>query len=48
MRHYIKETGEEHQARINKELLDKIKHKQIDYIGWKHRKVAWKEYREIV
>ncbi|KFQ11448.1 hypothetical protein N330_00764, partial [Leptosomus discolor] len=34
-------------AWMNKELLDKRKHKTKAYRGWKHRQVAW-EYREIV
>ena len=33
---------------MNKELLDKLKHKKEAYRGWKKRQVTWEEYREIV
>ncbi|GAB0209975.1 hypothetical protein GRJ2_003463200 [Grus japonensis] len=33
---------------MNKELLDKVKHKKEAYRGWKQGQVAWEEYREIV
>jgi len=33
---------------MNKELLDKLKHKKEAYRGWKQGQVAWKEYRETV
>jgi len=33
---------------MNKELLDKLKHKKEAYIGWKKGQVAWEEYREFV
>ena len=33
---------------MNKELLDKLKHKKEAYRGWKQGQVAWEEYREIV
>ena len=33
---------------MNKMLLDKVKHSRDAYRGWKYRRVAWKEYREIV
>jgi len=33
---------------MNKELLDKLKHKKEVYRGWKQGQVAWEEYREIV
>ncbi|GAB0189924.1 protein inscuteable [Grus japonensis] len=33
---------------MNKELLDKLKHKNEAYRGWKQGQVAWEEYREIV
>ena len=33
---------------MNKELLDKLKHKKQAYRGWKQGQVAWEEYREIV
>ncbi|KAK4822674.1 hypothetical protein QYF61_019041 [Mycteria americana] len=35
-------------AWMNKELLDKLKHKKEAYRGWKQGQVAWKKYREIV
>ncbi|KAK4812942.1 hypothetical protein QYF61_002073 [Mycteria americana] len=35
-------------AWLNKELLDKLKHKKEAYRGWKQGQAAWKEYREIV
>ncbi|KFQ85446.1 hypothetical protein N337_12339, partial [Phoenicopterus ruber ruber] len=35
-------------AWMNKELLDKLKHKKEAYRGWKQGQVAWQEYREIV
>jgi len=35
-------------ARMNKELLDKLKHKKEACRGWKQGQVAWEEYREIV
>ncbi|GAB0177387.1 hypothetical protein GRJ2_000203900 [Grus japonensis] len=35
-------------AWMNKELLDKLKHKKEAYRGWKQGQVAWEEYREIV
>ena len=33
---------------MNKDLLDKLKHKKEAYRGWKQGQVAWEEYREIV
>ncbi|KFW09032.1 hypothetical protein N327_00801, partial [Fulmarus glacialis] len=33
---------------MNKELLDKLKHKNKAYRGWTQGQVAWEEYREIV
>jgi len=33
---------------MNKELLDKLKHKKEAYRWWKQGQVAWEEYREIV
>ncbi|GAB0176697.1 mitochondrial enolase superfamily member 1 [Grus japonensis] len=33
---------------MNKELLDKLKHKKEAYRGWKQGQVAWEEYRETV
>jgi len=33
---------------MNKELLDKLRHKKEAYIGWKQGQVTWEEYREIV
>ena len=33
---------------MNKELLDKLKHKKEAYGEWKQGQVAWEEYREIV
>jgi len=33
---------------MNKELLDKPKHKKEAYRGWKQGQVAWEEYREII
>ncbi|GAB0182068.1 mitochondrial enolase superfamily member 1 [Grus japonensis] len=33
---------------MNKELLDKVKHKKEAYRGWKQGQVAWEEYRETV
>ncbi|GAB0189727.1 hypothetical protein GRJ2_001438000 [Grus japonensis] len=35
-------------AWMNKELLDKLKHKKEACRGWKQGQVAWEEYREIV
>ncbi|KAK4828554.1 hypothetical protein QYF61_027523 [Mycteria americana] len=35
-------------AWMNKEFLDKLKHKKEAYRGWKQGQVAWEEYREIV
>ncbi|KAM9598579.1 uncharacterized protein ACIBXB_004267 [Morphnus guianensis] len=35
-------------AWMNKELLDKRKHKKEAYRGWKQGQIAWGEYREIV
>ncbi|GAB0193896.1 hypothetical protein GRJ2_001854900 [Grus japonensis] len=35
-------------AWMNKELLDKVKHKKEAYKGWKQGQVAWEEYRETV
>ncbi|GAB0177124.1 hypothetical protein GRJ2_000177600 [Grus japonensis] len=35
-------------AWMDKELLDKLKHKKEAYRGWKQGQVAWEEYREIV
>ncbi|GAB0175687.1 hypothetical protein GRJ2_000033900 [Grus japonensis] len=35
-------------AWMNKELLDKLRHKKDAYRGWKQGQVAWKEYRETV
>lgn len=32
-------------AWMNKELLDKLKHKREAYRGWKQRHIAWEEYR---
>ncbi|GAB0176249.1 mitochondrial enolase superfamily member 1 [Grus japonensis] len=33
---------------MNKELLDKVKHKKEAYREWKQGQVAWEEYRETV
>jgi len=33
---------------MNKEILDKLKHKKEAYRGWKQGQVVWEEYREIV
>jgi len=33
---------------MNKELLDKIKHKKEAYRGWQQGQVAWEEHREVV
>ena len=33
---------------MNKDLLDKIKHKKEAGRGWKKGQVAWEEYRKIV
>ncbi|GAB0204204.1 hypothetical protein GRJ2_002886000 [Grus japonensis] len=33
---------------MNKELLDKLKHKKEAYRGWKQGQVAWEEYRESI
>ena len=33
---------------MNKELLDKLKHKKEGYRGWKHGQAAQEEYREMV
>jgi len=33
---------------MNKELLDKFKHKKEATRGWKQGQVAWGEYREFV
>ena len=33
---------------MNKELLDKLKHKNGACRGWKQGQVAWEEYRETV
>ncbi|KFW00854.1 hypothetical protein N327_12339, partial [Fulmarus glacialis] len=35
-------------AWVDKELLDKLKHRKEAYKGWKQGQVAWDEYREIV
>ncbi|GAB0203667.1 hypothetical protein GRJ2_002832300 [Grus japonensis] len=35
-------------AWMNKELLDKLKHKKEAYRGWKQGQVAWEKYRETV
>ena len=35
-------------AWINKELLDKLKHRKETYRGWQQGQVAWEEYRETV
>ncbi|KAK4812684.1 hypothetical protein QYF61_012194 [Mycteria americana] len=35
-------------AGMNKELLEKLKHKKEAYRGWKQGQGAWEEYREIV
>ncbi|GAB0199980.1 mitochondrial enolase superfamily member 1 [Grus japonensis] len=35
-------------ARMNKELLGKVKHKKEAYRGWKQGQVAWEKYRETV
>ncbi|GAB0180284.1 hypothetical protein GRJ2_000493700 [Grus japonensis] len=35
-------------AWMNKELLDKLRHKQEAYRGWKRGQVAWEEYRVVV
>ncbi|GAB0202682.1 mitochondrial enolase superfamily member 1 [Grus japonensis] len=35
-------------ARMNKELLGKVKQNQEAYRGWKQGQVAWEEYRETV
>ena len=35
-------------AWMDKELLDKLKHRKEAYRGWKQGQVAWEEYREIV
>jgi len=32
---------------MNKEVLDKLKHKKEAYRGWKQGQAAWEEYREI-
>ncbi|GAB0176269.1 mitochondrial enolase superfamily member 1 [Grus japonensis] len=41
-------TNTRRPARMNKELLDKLKHKKEAYRGWKQGRVAWEEYRETV
>jgi len=33
---------------MNRELLDKVKHKKEACRGWKQGQVAWEEYREVV
>ena len=33
---------------MNKELLDKLRHKKEAYREWKQEQVAWEEYRDIV
>jgi len=33
---------------MNKELLDKLRHKKETYREWKQGQLAWEEYREIV
>ena len=33
-------------AWMNKELLDKFKHKKEAYRWWKQGQIAWKEYRK--
>ncbi|GAB0199210.1 hypothetical protein GRJ2_002386400 [Grus japonensis] len=33
---------------MNKELLDKLKHKKEAYRGWKQGQVAWEKYRETI
>ena len=33
---------------MNKEILDKFRHKKEAYRGWKQGQVAWEEYREMV
>ncbi|KFV08322.1 hypothetical protein N340_11415, partial [Tauraco erythrolophus] len=35
-------------ARMNKLLLDQLRHKKKAYRGWKQGQVAWEEYRAIV
>ncbi|KFW67405.1 hypothetical protein AS28_01846, partial [Pygoscelis adeliae] len=35
-------------AWMNKELLDKLKHRKEAYRGWKQGQVAWEEHREVV
>jgi len=35
-------------AWMNKEVLDKLKHRKEPYRGWKQGQVAWEEYRENV
>jgi len=35
-------------AWMNKELLDKLRHKKEAYREWKQEQVAWEEYRDIV
>ena len=32
---------------MNKELLDKLRHKKEAYRGWKQGPVTWEEYRNI-
>ncbi|GAB0176265.1 mitochondrial enolase superfamily member 1 [Grus japonensis] len=41
-------TNTRRPARMNKELLDKLKHKKEAYRGWKQGQVAWEEYKETV
>ena len=33
---------------MNKELLEKLKHKKEAYRGWKQGQIAWEGYRETV
>ncbi|KFO13303.1 hypothetical protein N312_00590, partial [Balearica regulorum gibbericeps] len=41
-------TNTRRPAWMDKELLDKLKHKKEAYRGWKQGQAAWEEYREIV
>ncbi|GAB0208687.1 mitochondrial enolase superfamily member 1 [Grus japonensis] len=43
-----RESQAKRSAWMNKELLDKLKHKKEAYRGWKQGQVASEEYREIV
>lgn len=33
---------------MNKELVDKLQHKKEICRGWKQKREAWEEYREVV